>query len=358
MTSLNGKYSFLADYAYTLGADQLTVFGEQEMINSGILFAHRYAKLVINNKPFVRSSSEARVVESAQNWTQGYQQETNDASEIPILVMSEDDGSNNTLNHGLCTNYEEGSISEIGDDAKADFAMTFIPSIQERLNADLPGAKLTQSDTISLMDLCPFNTVASPGGNIISPFCYLFTEEEWHSYNYYQTLDKFYGHGDGNPLGPTQGVGFVNELLARMADSAVNDHTSSNHTLDSNPATFPLGRKLYADFSHDNDMTGVFSALGLYNNTMQLSNDTVTEANSAGAQGFSAAWTVPFAARGYFEKMTCEGKSEELVRVVINDRVVPLVGCEADDRGMCTLSKFVKSQGFAIAGGLWRQCFS
>jgi len=34
-----------------------------------------------------------------------------------------------------------------------------------------------------MMDLCPFNTVASPNGTI-SGFCALFTEEEWHQYGY------------------------------------------------------------------------------------------------------------------------------------------------------------------------------
>lgn len=358
MTSFTGNYSFLADYTYTLGADQLTLFGQDEMINSGILFARRYGKLAIGNEIFVRASSEERVVESAKNWTQGYLHGTNETSRIPILVISEDTGSNNTLNHGLCTNYENGSISEIGDDAKSEFAKTFIPNIRKRLNKDLPGANLTETQTIYMMDLCPFNTVASIDGSTISPFCYLFTKDEWKSYNYYQTLDKFYGHGNGNPLGPTQGVGFANELLARLTDSPVEDNTSSNHTLDDNPDTFPLGRKLYADFSHDNDMTGVFSALGLYNKTTYLSNDTVIEAESQEAQGYSAAWTVPFAARAYFEKMACKGKSEELVRVVINDRVVPLVGCGADENGMCTLSDFVESQSFARDGGLWAQCFS
>ena len=68
----------------------------------------------------------------------------------------------------------------------------------------------------------------------------------------------------GNALGPTQGVGFTNELIARLTNSPVVDGTSSNHTLDSRNATFPLSESpsLYADFSHDNDMTAIFSAMG------------------------------------------------------------------------------------------------
>ena len=83
-----------------------------------------------------------------------------------------------------------------------------------------------------------YKRVASPLGKI-SPFCDLFSEEEWHEYSYYETLDKWYGYSFGNPLGPTQGVGFVNELIARMTDSIVHDHTSTNYTLDHDPETFP-----------------------------------------------------------------------------------------------------------------------
>ena len=76
------------------------------------------------------------------------------------------------------------------------------------------------------------------------------------------------------------------------------------------------------------------------------------------ADGYSAARTVPFAARAYFEKMECTGDktTEEIVRAVVNGRVVPLQGCGADSKGRCTLSDFVQSQGFAKLGGRWVDC--
>lgn len=354
-----GAYSFLEDYSYTLGADQLTVFGQDEMINSGIKFFDRYQRLASKLTPFVRSSGEARVVESAKNWTQGFHaakldRHTDSAYPYPIVVISEAAGQNNTLNHGLCTDFEDGPDSNIASSSQATWANIFITPIQARLNENLPGANLSMSDTISMMDLCPFNTVASPNGTI-SPFCHLFTEEEFHQYSYYETLNKYYGYSYGNPLGSTQGVGFANELIARMTNQAVYDHSSVNHTLDDSSTTFPLDRTLYADFSHDNDMTGIFSALGLYNSTSRLPNTTVVEAPQA--NGYSAAWTVPFGARAYFEKMHCLGSKEELVRVVINDRVQPLQHCGADALGRCSLSSWIDSLGFARSDGLWDQCF-
>jgi hypothetical protein len=364
VTSYGAGYEFIKDYVYTLGADQLTAFGQQELVNSGTKFYERYAALARADIPFVRSSGQDRVVESSRNWTQGFHQarsadpgaKGSDSLPYNIVTISEDDGMNNTLSHNLCTAFEDGPDSEIKDNAKSIWMGVFTRNITARLNANLPGANLSATDTISMMDLCPFNTVANANGKL-SDFCRLFTADEWQSYDYLQTLDKWYGYANGNPLGPTQGVGFTNELVARLTGQPVADSTTTNSTLDGNPATFPLNRTLYADFSHDNDMTSIYSALGLYNATEQLSNTTRQGAGQTG--GYAASWTVPFAARMYVEKMTClDAGSEELVRVLINDRVTPLQNCGADELGRCTLSKFVEGLSFARSGGNWASCFA
>lgn len=352
-----GDFAFLANYSYTLGADQLTDFGKRELVNSGRAFFNRYEDLAKNTLPFVRASGQPRVIDSAQEFNKGFHREKtaggtqDDEYPYSVTVISEADGSNNTLDHGLCTAFETSNISST---AQATYASVFTPSITARLNANLPNASLTLTDTIFIMDLCPFETVVSSSSNP-SPFCALFTRAEWKQYDYYQTLGKYYGYGAGNPLGPTQGVGFVNELVARLTGKPVVDHTSVNRTLDTNPNTFPLGRSLYADFGHDNDMTAVFAALGLYNSTLPLSTThtmTVEEMH-----GYSAAWTVPFAARAYFEKLQCDGEEEEMVRVLVNERVLPLESCGGDTLGRCMLGRFVESLGFAQAGGYWNQCF-
>jgi Histidine phosphatase superfamily (branch 2) len=103
------------------------------------------------------------------------------------------------------------------------------------------------------------------------------------------------------------------------------------------------------------DLTGIFSAIGLYNATGPLSNTSIE--TPAQAAGYSASWTVPFAARAYFEKMTCIGVDEEFVRVIVNDRVISLQTCGADKLGRCTLSGFVDSLTFARDGGNWNRCF-
>ncbi|KAF3035713.1 hypothetical protein E8E12_007490 [Didymella heteroderae] len=350
-TTFPDDYKFLQHYNYTLGADDLTDFGRQEMINSGKHFVDRYGRLVRKHPPFVRSAGQDRVVESAQKWLTGVAQSLKTQTKAIDVIIPEATTSNNTLSHDTCPAFENGAYSDLGSNAQKAWSTKFAPTIQKRINGAL-GTNLTTSSIINLMDLCPYDTIATLS-TTRSPFCQLFTEDEWHSYDYYQTLGKFYGYGAGNPLGATQGVGYVNELLARLTGTPVTDHTNTNATLDSNPATFPLHNQVYADFSHDNDMSGIFAALGLYNNT-KLSNTTAESADKA---GFSAAWTVPFAARMYIEKLQCKHDKEEFVRVIVNDRVHPLGFCGGDKYGRCTLSRFVGSQGFARSGGNWEKCY-
>lgn len=352
-TAFPDEFAFLKHYEYNLGADELTVAGKQEMENSGAHFFRRYHKLVKDHTPFVRAGGQHRVIESAEQWLAGVAQSLQTKPRNVDVIIPEGSEWNNTLSHDVCPAFEDGPNHGLGYRAQRLWASKFVPPIQERVNSKL-GTNLSATFIVYLMDMCPFDTLAQPSAKI-SLFCHLFSEEEWHQYDYFQTLGKYYGYGVGNPLGATQGVGYVNELLARLQNRPVDDSTNTNRTLDSDPATFPLGRRVYADFSHDNDISGVLAALGLYNQTELLSNTTVQSPKDT--YGYSAAWTVPFASRMYVEKLQCSGAEEEFVRIIVNDRVQPLEFCDADKYGRCTLSKFVDSQSFARSGGLWHQCY-
>jgi len=361
-SAFHGKAAFLESYNYTMGSDDLTPFGERQMVNSGIKFYERYAALARDHVPFVRASGQSRVIESGKRFLQGLVHMKNndpgaksDQRSPKINVMiSEEPGSNNTLNHNTCPVFES---SELGDTVEDNYKALIAPAIAERLEKQIPGVTFTDKEVIYLMDMCPFDTISSnQDGSILSPFCSLFTDSEWSKYNYLQSLSKYYGYGAGNPLGPTQGVGFVNELIARMTHSPVHDSTSTNRTLDAAGApSFPLNKPIYADFTHDNGMIPIFFALGLYNGTNPLSQSHVQSAASSG--GYSAAWTVPLGARAYIEMMDCHHESEPLVRVIINDRVVPPHGCKVDSMGRCRRRDFINALSFARAGGDWSSCY-
>lgn len=372
-TAYDKSVTFLQHFQYSLGSDELTTFGEQELHKSGSKFFSRYASLGQNRRLFVRASGQRRVIQSARKFTQGYHEamktksSSKRLSDYPydILIIPEGEKSNNTLNHGsLCTNFKDQREDIISARGKDEWTSTFASPIRDRLNKLLPGVNLTLKDVISIMDLCPYHTVDNPAGMIDPNFCSLFTIDEWKQYDYYQSVDKFHHFGAGDPFGPSLGIGWTNELISRLTHKPVQDETSTNHTLDSNPKTFPIGSEdvIFADFSHDNDITGILFALGLYNSTTKLDSKAIQKANAVG--GYSAAWTVPFAARLYVEKMTCNElnhhskrhSNNEYIRFLVNDRVIPL-SC-SDEDGKCKLDEYISTLEFAKSGGNWTQCFT
>ncbi|KMU84197.1 3-phytase B [Coccidioides immitis H538.4] len=324
----------------------------------------RYRGLAKEIRPFVRAAGSPRVIKSAERFIQGFQKSLvldpdgveKDRPPIVNLIIPEGESSNNTLDHSLCENFEQDNS---GKEKQNKFVDLFAPPILERVKTHLPGANITVTDVIYLMDMCSFHTVMlTPDASKLSPFCQLFTPGEWVDYDYYQSLGKYYRYGPGSPLGAEQGMGFTNELIARLTNTPVNDSTSTNRTLTSNPTTFPLNATLYADFSHDNTMITIFTALGLFNSTEPLPLDRIR--TPVESDGFSASWTVPFAGRAYVEKMKCDWsprKDDEFVRILLNDRVYPLHGCNVDSLGRCELNDFVKGLSYAASGGMWDRCF-
>lgn len=93
---------------------------------------------------------------------------------------------NNTLANKMCP--KAGNA----DDQTHQWQTIFAPSIVDRLNRGAPGANLTDVDIPYLISLCPFETVAKQKW---SPFCALFTREEFEAFEYYGDLNKFYGYG-------------------------------------------------------------------------------------------------------------------------------------------------------------------
>ena len=140
-----------------------------------------------------------------------------------------------------------------------------------------------------------------------------------------------------------QGVGYVNELIARLTGQPVQDETKTNRTLDSSPVTFPLNRTIYADFSHDDQMVAIYSAIGLFPQK-KLSTTKADPKRTWRVSGMT-----PFAARMVTEKLECA--KGDFVRIFVNDALQPLDFCGANSSGLCSLDDFVSSQKYARKNG-------
>jgi hypothetical protein len=204
------------------------------------------------------------------------------------------------------------------------------------------------------MLVCPFESTAHISKSAFCPPS-VFTSREYKEFAYRFDLDKFYNTGYGQPLGRVQGVGYVNELLARLSKKPVEDRTQTNWTLDHNWETFPLDRNFYVDFTHDNAMVAVYGALGLFEQPEMLDPEHPDKRRT-----WRANEMVPFSSRMVTEKLTCGHEGKEYVRIMVNDALQPLEFCGTDGTdGLCELHKFVKSQRYARHNGEgdWEKCF-
>ena len=72
----------------------------------------------------------------------------------------------------------------------------------------------------------------------------------------FEDLNIWYSDGPGNPVTAAQGIGYVQELVSRLTQEPITTYNSStNSTLDGNNITFPLYQPIFADFSHDTEIT-------------------------------------------------------------------------------------------------------
>ncbi|KAJ7311475.1 phytase [Mycena albidolilacea] len=344
---------FLSSFVYTLGTDDLVPSGALQSYEAGASVFERYANLVdADNVPFVRASSGVRVVDSAANWTAGFFAASHHKYNPPLSVILSETG-NDTLENHMCPNAGSSATQT------AEWLAIYAPPITARLNAWAPGADLSDRETSALISLCAFHTAATTP-DTLSPFCALFTLSDFTSFDYYYDIDKYYntGYGAQQGLGRVQGVGYVNELLARLTRMPVRDQTQTNRTLDSDPATFPLNRTIYADFSHDNTMVAIFAALGLFRQPRPLSTSEPDARRT-----WRTTQIVPFSGRMVVEKLACD-EGGEYVRILVNDALQSLNFCASGEDSfgvdLCSLHAFVESQSYARSngGGDWERCFS
>ncbi|PLW54647.1 hypothetical protein PCANC_05372 [Puccinia coronata f. sp. avenae] len=339
---LHESISFLTKYQYRLGEDSLLPLGASESFNAGVQLASRYPHLVDpQHLPFIRASSSQRVVHSAHNFSSGFAAHIGiPLHSIKPIVISEDHHSNNTLDNNSCPNRKSNR-------KKKQWLKTFGAKITDRLNSLAVNAGLDNKDTLALMQLCIFESLAEAK---LSNFCQLFDHADWSDYSYYYDLDKYYNHGQGNPLGQAEGLGYVAELFTRLTGDTKwveQDQSKVNQTLDRSWVTFPLDRSSYVDFSHDNQMISILAALGL------PATQTLPE---TGAPSSPKSWDVskwmPFGSRLTVEKMACGPRQNEFVRFILNDMVLNITSCKSghdyrafnEDPTICQLSHFLESR--------------
>jgi 3-phytase len=383
-----GPLTFLNEYQYRLGLNTLTAIGVQTEISAGSTFWTQYGRLLYKEmngswndslnvfpngtarpKPFLRTTSEERIYESAICWASGFFNNSDGGSSntsYDLLIIPEGEIVNNTLaSYDSCPNSGDTIIGYIGNTAQAVFYNNYLQSALERLSTYLDRKfNLIIMDVYAMQTICPYEVAYLGSSN----FCGLFTEQEWIDFDYSLSI-QFYGDNSfGNPTGRAQGIGYVQELLARLQNQYLYvSNTSVNSTLDNNPTTFPLGQPFYLDMSHDDIIVSTLTALGLnyFKGPPTGLPYNISHAPNS-SENFQISEIAPFGARLYTEVLECSTsnpKSEtsnetiiysnpnitygwKFIRMQLNEKTLPLhtLGCPFRSDGLCSLEDFLATQ--------------
>lgn len=400
-STFSGALDFLNSYHYIMPSTGfLTGQGAVEEMRAGVSFWNKYGRTLYNaengqlaydpyypngtarEKPLLRTTSQPRMWNSMLNWAMGFFRPSfkaapdqtiptlgNWTDDFDVLVIPEGDTENNTLAaYDSCFNdYEEG-IGDLGDSDLFNYLPVYLTEATKRLQEYAPpGFTFTVNNTYAMQSICAYEMQYIGQ----SDFCALFSADEWAGFENTLDIIYYYDYAWGNPTGRAQGIGYVQELLARLQNQYITASNSSvNATLTSNPRDFPLGRSFYADFSHDDIILSVLAAMSVdyYRDPPSL-----TQFPPDPHRHFNLAQLTPFGARLVTEVVGCTSAdppavaqhrtayypgqhgydaataAHKFVRMRLNDGIVPLDSirgdaCEGRTDGFCALDRFVASQ--------------
>ncbi|KAF2670479.1 histidine phosphatase [Microthyrium microscopicum] len=392
----SGPLVFLNTYKYTMGEGLLTGVGAITEFTSGVAFWNRYGRTLFNAsagqlsynssfpngterpKPVLRTTSQSRIQNSQINWSLGFfgpsflavsnPSLSNATTAFDVVVIPEGGVENNTLaSYDSCIDSDNEPTLDLGDQIANQYLQSYLQNATDRFQKYAPsGFNLTVNDTYAMQSICAYET-AYIGQ---SDFCTLFTADEWSGFENSLDIEYYYDYAYGNPTGRAQGVGYLQELLARLTNQYITSSNSSvNYTMTNNPEDFPLGAKMYSDFSHDDIIVSVLTAMSV---------DYFKDAPNLDyppdpARKFILSKMTPFGARLITEVIGCASPDPEtvsaartayfpeqygyspknatnkFVRMRLNNGILPLNsirGGDCADRtdGLCSLESFVASQ--------------
>ncbi|KAF5502436.1 Acid phosphatase PHO1 [Colletotrichum aenigma] len=360
----SGSLSFLPNWrtALTNPSSQianLSPTGYKEAHDLGYTLRTRYPDLYNEGEEFmVWANNYSRVLQTAKLFVRGFL------------------GTNATLFGDIVSVTSKGFPGGIGDSlAPSDMCPTFadteggdyvsqwndvwIPPVLERLQALITSnLTLTENDVSQIPYLCGYESQIT---GRLSPWCDIFSDEEFLQYEYFQDLRYYYGVGPGTDIPSKMMTPYLNALMALFGEGP----SVTGKRTDGSTFTLP---KLIVSFLNDGQLNELVTASGVMDSQAPLS---PTEKDDDRAWVSSRYTTM----RGTiaFERLNCAvsgngtygnathasppvkrcsnstapsppsgSHNATYVRIRLNDAVYPLPSCKNGPGSSCLLEDYRK----------------
>ncbi|OAL24112.1 hypothetical protein AYO20_10724 [Fonsecaea nubica] len=358
-----GALSFISSWDPTLKnpgqvLTLLSIGGYKEMYDMGTAYRWRYPDLYADNsKPFILWANaffptSPRVIDSAKLFARGFLgPNATTLGTVYVLNNTDPRGLANSLGvSDLCPAYND----TMGGSSASKWANTYLPPIVERVNnlTKPKGAvNFNTTDVAMFPLLCGFESEMSGQR---SPWCDVFNEQEMQAYEYSQDLRFYYGHGPGSFKNSTFMLPFLSALVSRFTDGPKKTYTSTDGTTFTPPA-------LIVTFTNDAQINQLVSQIGVFDDQEALPSDNIPK-----NQRYISSRYVTMRGTVGFERLTCTAASEknnqsasQFLRVILNDVVYPVVGCDSGPGSSCPLAQYADlvAQKQTQAGTFVDACF-
>ncbi|KAE8374873.1 phosphoglycerate mutase-like protein [Aspergillus bertholletiae] len=337
----NGSLSFLNDWTYITNEpqkdfDQLTrtspYAGTLQAFSTGVRFLTRYGHLLPRDGTTRLWASECdRVIETAQHFASGLfglDWEKTERATLEIIPETLERGANTLTPGDTCPRYIEDPTKghDNGANMLALFQDAYIPAIAERLINDEQNSALgylNNLEVYSMQEMCGFETISRGS----SPWCDIFTHDDWENFEYARDLIHYYRAGPGNPYAGAMGWLWLNATTALLRSG-------------------PEAGTTFFSFVHDGDIAPFLTALDIMKDSKH--DPFLPTTHRVADRAWRTSSVMPMGGRIVLERLTCQASSvhnpsEEgvFLRVNINDKIVPLPYCRSGPGVSCPLKEFV-----------------
>ncbi|WEW61413.1 histidine phosphatase family protein [Emydomyces testavorans] len=349
---MNGTLAFLNNWTYITQTpqdhfEQLISHGPYagtlQAFTTGVRLRTRYSHLLSHRKHTRFWASDCqRVIDSARYFAFGFfgwNWEREKLAALEIIPETADRAADTLTPGDTCTRYvddlEHGH--DKGVKMLAKFQEAYIPPISDRLNKENPDIRFTNTEIYSMQEMCGFETLTRG----ISPWCDVFSTNDWEHFEYARDLLHYYRAGPGNPYAPAMGWLWLNRTTELLL-----------HPSNEGDIFFSL-TVIDIDSVHDGDIAPMLSALKLFDDI----NDLPTT-NIAKNRNWRTSQVMPMGGRILLERLVCEistsvqteaptdsnddADTSRFVRININDGIVLLPDCSSGPGSSCPLSQFAE----------------
>ena len=164
------------------------------------------------------ASDSKRVIESARYFGAGFF--GIDGSDVATLhvIPESSDRSADTLTPGrTCRRYRDNADDyghDYGYRTMDKIRSTYEPAIVQRLAKQNPHFPFAETEVFTMHLICGFETIAKGS----SPWCEVFTHQEWENFEYARDVIHYYRAGPGNPYSASLGWLWLNATAKVLRD--------------------------------------------------------------------------------------------------------------------------------------------